>query len=405
MSNEDFQGGRLAVDVSVLALLLKRGRSQHRRCIYYRRLSMVLSALRKLPSVDDIADWTARHGRLVRLLTDEEGHKRRREDRWTLERDGGVATVVSAADDELRRNVRELATVRASLSTLATEALPAVLSRILHAAPAVMHEISRGYFLPFMTVALACAARVRTLLMRLGRDAVVMLRESAPALRRLGGRGGAFGELVGAIEPGKGPGEDARSSSEWDSLMATYAEVTDSDLTKRMNEFTRRRRWEHAAARLGRKIPSECKTNDGDSDQPGKFPAESLDSSEVGIERESFDAGEVVDFGSRSPDSSKGAVVQSEARRSADVDDNMARVMQGRRGKEKGEARCTNAKPTSKKKRERTSSSAIGEASATPPPASDANSAEDVGKKKSKRKQKTKKKKKRTKNVIDDIFG
>ena len=403
--NEDFRGDRLSADITVLALLLKRGRSQHRRCIYYRRLSMVLSAIRKLPSVDDITDWTARHGRLVRLLTDEGGQERRREDRWTLESDGGVATVVSAADDELRRNARELRSVRACLSTLATASLPAVLSRILHAAPAVLHEISRGYFLPFMTVALACAARVRTLLMRLGRDVVVTLRESAPALRRLGGRGGAYGELADAVGSGKGSGGDAMSSDEWDGLMATYSEVSDSDLTRQMNEFTRRRRWEHAAARLGMvEIPSECKANDGESDQTGGLPAEPLDSP-GGDDRESFDAGEVVNFGSGSADSSKGTAMQSEVKRSADVDDNMARILQSRRSKEKKEVKETNKKSTSKKKRERASSPPQEESSATPPPESDAHSTEDTGKKKSKRKQKTKKKKKKKNNVIDDIFG
>ena len=403
---EDFQGDRLSVDVTVLALLLKRGRSQHRRCIYYRRLSMVLSALRKLPSAGDISDWTARHGRLVRLLADEGGQERTKEDRWTLDRDGdGPPAVVSAADDELSRRVRELVAVRARLSTLVCESLPRVLSRILHAAPAVLHEISRGYFLPFMTVALACAARVRTMLMRLGRDAVAALGESAPTLLGLAGRGGAYGELAGAVGPGDVPGGDgSRPPGGWDGLAAAYAEVTDGGLTRRLHEFTRRRRREHAAARLGGAIPSEDRTDGGDSErQPDELPVESL-GSPGGNGREPYDAGEVVDVGSRPADPSRGAVVQREVRRSADVDDNMARVLQGRRGKEKTkEAGRTNAKPTSKKKRAKTSSSPVEGRPAAPSPGSDT---EDIGEKKSKRKQKTKKKKKKRKtNVIDDIFA
>ncbi len=43
------------------------------------------------------------------------------------------------------------------------------LSRIQHAATALLAEISRGYFLPVCTVALACLARIRVILMRIGR--------------------------------------------------------------------------------------------------------------------------------------------------------------------------------------------------------------------------------------------
>ena len=44
------------------------------------------------------------------------------------------------------------------------------LSRIQHAAIALFAETSRGYFLPFCTVALSCLARIRVLLMRIGRQ-------------------------------------------------------------------------------------------------------------------------------------------------------------------------------------------------------------------------------------------
>ena len=50
-----------------------------------------------------------------------------------------------------------------------------MLSRILYAAEGLYTELSRGYFVPFCTVALAAISRIRALLMRMGREGCVDL--------------------------------------------------------------------------------------------------------------------------------------------------------------------------------------------------------------------------------------
>jgi hypothetical protein len=54
---------------------------------------------------------------------------------------------------------------------------PELLSRIQHASSALFMEINRGFFLPFCTVALSALARVRTLILQMGRLGLTQLKE------------------------------------------------------------------------------------------------------------------------------------------------------------------------------------------------------------------------------------
>ena len=84
----------LLLDVRTLSLLLQRNHHQHRRCIYYRRMTMALSALRRsLPPHEDVTEWTEEWRGLVRSFLDGSSRavgRRTKEERWTLGERGDV---------------------------------------------------------------------------------------------------------------------------------------------------------------------------------------------------------------------------------------------------------------------------------------------------------------------------
>ena len=119
----------------------------------------------------------------IQSMADRDRRKRARgvEDKWTTTAsstrkregsqrdDGGVAR--SNDNDETSLLVSQTI----GLSRKLTHHLPEVLSRILYAAEGLYTELSRGYFVPFCTVALAAISRIRALLMRMGREGCVDL--------------------------------------------------------------------------------------------------------------------------------------------------------------------------------------------------------------------------------------
>jgi len=74
----------------------------------------------------------------------------------------------SVQGDELHQLLERLDVLRKSIVV----GLPECLSRLEFAAEPLFAEISRGYFLPFCTVAVGVISRIRTLLLRLGRYAL-----------------------------------------------------------------------------------------------------------------------------------------------------------------------------------------------------------------------------------------
>ena len=118
-------------------------------------------------------------------MADRDRRKRARgvEDKWTTTAsstrrressqrdDDGVAYRNTDNDDETSLLVSQTI----GLSRKLTHHLPEVLSRILYAAEGLYTELSRGYFVPFCTVALAAISRIRALLMRMGREGCVDL--------------------------------------------------------------------------------------------------------------------------------------------------------------------------------------------------------------------------------------
>ncbi|KAL9186577.1 hypothetical protein ACHAXT_005815 [Thalassiosira profunda] len=448
--------GALAAELSFLSLLLARNRPQHRRCIYFKRLSLALKAVRQLPSADEVAAAVKEWREHVQALLEEDGgesqnrKRRREEEQWTLDGEGG-AEGGTPHEDSLRRTLQQMAPLLQQLRGLVTADIPAVVSRILHAAAPVLHELGRGYFVPFLTACLACLGRMRELLMRTARMVGEALRETVPRVRDFlrkthetigksewGAEGGwrALEDLVmPAFSAPASPSDmpnDVAPDDEWNVLMAQFVDVGHDELTRRVNEFARERRWERAAERWGLKgaasNPSdltelqtaelECSENRGRGNY-GECDDDELASQS--IDRESGnDTGELVGDGRVSDATDEGH----------EADANLARILQRSNERRRGWSAASASDSFTKKNRkrerggasDRTGESSAGatsedECSAAPrqdrrakPRGKELDGAgsRDVAKKKrttKKKSKKVKRQKQKASNVIDDIFG
>mmetsp|Transcript_11665 Transcript_11665/g.24033 ORF Transcript_11665/g.24033 Transcript_11665/m.24033 type:complete len:439 (-) Transcript_11665:681-1997(-) len=177
----------LSLDVQVLTLLLRRNRAAQHRSRYYRRLAMMTKCLSR-NGIDDgplffsellrceirhEVDW-------IESMSDRDRRKRARGDegRWAIKKSqSAVPPTTSLQDRSESSNDDEssFSTKILMLSQALTIHLPEVLSRILYAAEALYSELSRGYFVPFCTVAVASISRIRALLMRMGREGCIEL--------------------------------------------------------------------------------------------------------------------------------------------------------------------------------------------------------------------------------------
>ncbi len=252
---------------------------------------MVLTALaRLLPSYEDIFIEMGRWKELVveiLLLAKEKNDKhlhyeRVEEEYWTLEHGdkGREAINISSyhgddVDQTTTGKLQLMITLLQQLKLLTTQSIPQLLSRIKHASIPILHEICRGYFVPFHTVAIACLARIHSLLMKLGRELVTMLRETVPQLREaIKNKILDFNKSVGkdfvndlvmetlvvegryeikftkketsTMNPGLPP-----PSNEWNNLMENFVDINQDETTKQMNEYVKDTRWKCAMRKLG----------------------------------------------------------------------------------------------------------------------------------------------------------
>lgn len=156
----------LTLDLSILERLLVRHRCSHGRAIYFRRLSMVLQATRRHALVEIIMErqWPKLFDKKT-LEYSQRCKRKRNPDQWDI-RGGDILT-----DEE--RSIRSLFD---SLQLLWTDAVQEILSRIDHASHMLFLEVSRGFFLPFCAVALGALARIRSLLVKMGRMGLSQLQ-------------------------------------------------------------------------------------------------------------------------------------------------------------------------------------------------------------------------------------
>jgi hypothetical protein len=138
----------LSLDSFVLESLLKRHRNSHGRTLYFRRMSMVVQAMRRWQPL--------RLEQEVNALTEQ--NKKKKAEEWILRKD----TQQQQDMDALLHKI--------------CHGFPEILSRSLHASAALFTEVNRGFFLPFCTVALGALARISTLLKKLGQLAISQLQ-------------------------------------------------------------------------------------------------------------------------------------------------------------------------------------------------------------------------------------
>lgn len=313
---------------------------------------------------DDTADVSSRKRRL-------------KEEHWTIQRDEehdtikiinddttnnskSSSTAASNADMHTTQLIYTLQTIR----HLTTKSLPELSSRIIHATSPILHELSRGYFVPFLTGALACLGRIHVLILRLGRELVGTLSQHVPKLRdcvtdgRKKGKGdGSLIKLKEALAPFinsthtlKGGRELA---NEWNELMKPFTEIGHDEFTKNMSNFVKDRRWKDAITAFGIKKDDlielqllSQQTSDAYSkeDEDGKGDSMNLD-----------DMGELV-YVQQEHDDKKNDTKRSGT---VDVDENMARVLDKRRIDE-----TSSATAAKKKKRRRKKKKSVGDSEA-----------------------------------------
>ncbi|VEU34210.1 unnamed protein product [Pseudo-nitzschia multistriata] len=176
----------LALETFLLETLLKRHRCSHGRTLYFRRMEMVLKklllpagpsgkrpllvvdAVRRLQALHAEADRCFREQTLAAASRKRKGRHSKADERW--DQGSLLAEKRRAAQGALSELVR-----------VWTGTLPEVLSRIKHASGALFKEASRGFFLPFVTVALAALARIRAFCAEIGARGLARLQELDPA--------------------------------------------------------------------------------------------------------------------------------------------------------------------------------------------------------------------------------
>ena len=337
---------------------------------------MVLSSLRRLlpPSTfDDVNDWMGELKRNVRLLLEDgngmnahNNDKRRvkEEEQWTLEKKDDDHTIKIISHYQQKDNddsvhginlrkqlLHRISTIVQQLKILATSSIPEIISRITHATSPILHELSRGYFVPFLTIALACLGRIHNLLLIMGREVVSALQETVPQLRELCQQKGALGisssdtnsivdwkELENIVMPtfvGKRQHNNNNNnnvntktdnncaSQEWNDLMTQFVEVSHEELTKQTNDFIKGKRWNDAMFRLGLRKCHEPGTSSTAEQIDKQNDDEEMHSSSVGVN--DTDMGELVNMQSESTTHQMNKVA---SRNDAVVDDNMARILQ-----------------------------------------------------------------------------
>lgn len=166
------------LEVSVLQSLLRRHRTSHGRTLYYKRMEM---ALKPVLSNYIMLDVTSRLETLQRNVQQQhlQEHSRRRKRKGKSLGDEEWSLMVPPKPDTTTINtetIQRLWNEFHALVTLFTEGIQEILSRIHHASRVLFVEVSRGFFLPFCSVALGALARIRAMLMHIGRMGLIRLK-------------------------------------------------------------------------------------------------------------------------------------------------------------------------------------------------------------------------------------
>jgi hypothetical protein len=165
----------LSLDVTVLQGLLQQHRHSHRRAKYYHRLEMTVKCLQK-SKILDLGKELESFRQQVNGMTQHRKRQRKiQEEQWERKSTTTTTTTQQSALEVLYKYFQK---------TIEHE-IPELLSRIQHAADPCLTEIARGFFLPFMTVALAALARIRTLTRKVAKLVVMEVLHLHTDLQKL----------------------------------------------------------------------------------------------------------------------------------------------------------------------------------------------------------------------------
>lgn len=186
----------LQFDIAILHLVLQRNRNQHFRALYFRRLEMVLRSITRYSILGSSTEGNlglcevmsflqGEHARIISIVNRQKAkqrrynHERDENHKWTIQSNSDAVTY---GNQPYPQSLIIKYTKR--LHEFVTQQIPEILSRISHAASALYIELSRGYFVPFCTVSLACISRVRMLLMHLAKEGCVQYQIMISFLQR-----------------------------------------------------------------------------------------------------------------------------------------------------------------------------------------------------------------------------
>ena len=314
----------------------------------------------------------------------------RKEEQWTIQRDNEHDTIkiinendpkTSSHSDDNKNNdntstAKQLINIIQTIRALTTQTLPEISSRIKHATSPLLHEISRGFFVPFCTVAISCLGRIHVLVMKFGRELVGILSEHVPKLRECvgtaaGGGGSdaaarcdddliALAEVLTPVfsvvqrtdkkEDDSNNDTDSSYCDEWNALMKPFLEVNHDDLTKSINNFVRERRWKDAVLAFGIKDFGVANDNSDVSQDDEKA------TNDVGIINESVETDDMGELVYNTQPSGHDEKISKGS--SVNADDNLARVLNNKKrrsGDDVVEAVSTSAKKRRKRKRKKKS--------------------------------------------------
>lgn len=156
----------LDLDLNLLRLILRRQQAAHGRTRYFRHLTMALlcwdrHAIHELP-----ADWSsfqkikfeAWKKAQLEYQTNLKSKRKREEECWSIRSKTHVASRQSKWEPVLKELDK--------LIHRTTIAWDEVESRMSYAVKSITTEVARGFFLPFLSVALGAMARIRALFLR-----------------------------------------------------------------------------------------------------------------------------------------------------------------------------------------------------------------------------------------------
>jgi hypothetical protein len=172
----------LSLDISVFDALLKRHCCSHGRAKYYQRCRMTLTCMQQRYNLLDFSILLAELQKSVNGMDQQRKRARRNnrnaEQAWEMQELGSNNNQKSLMTKEQLQLADQLSTIQ----TTVLHHFPEIISRIHHASMALFVEVSRGFFLPFCTVALGALARIRALILRMGRMALTELQQLASTM-------------------------------------------------------------------------------------------------------------------------------------------------------------------------------------------------------------------------------